>query len=533
MTFTTSLSAALCAVSLGAACGLLPAQETGAPPAVEIAEDPKTVDPASLMPPRLAAPATVDFTNSSLNKITDWFQSELALRVLLDQKALTDAGVLATEPVSDRLDNAPAYLLLNRLRSLGLAWYVEDDILHITTAKVARERLSTQPYNVGDLFDAGYAADDLIAGIKAAVDGSWTRGAADGGSVELLGDVLFVRQTDELHREVAGLLAALRQHGRLTLTFDPPSHAVLREKLEQNVSVRFEETPLAAAIEQLAERAQADIRLDLPALRGSRVREREPLTLALEDRNLSTVLPVLLGSLRLTWILRDGVLWITTTEEAANFSKTAVFDVRDLCRDLNESQALRQAITSQTQGPWKSGIGGGSITFARPGTMVVRHTESNLQGVLQLLENYRTALRESKQRPRVVADPNEVLTRFYRLPAAVADDLVLQLPQLVQPASWQDEEHPNAVGTIRRLTSVAEVRSGAAGLAAPDRDAAPSRGLLIDHAALMVRQTRAAHFEIETLIEKVERGDPPLPRGGGSGGGGFGGGLFSGPASND
>ena len=47
------------------------------------------------------------------------------------------------------------------------------------------------------------------------------------------------------------------------------------------------------------------------------------------------------------------------------------------------------------------------------------------------------------------------------------------------------------------------------------------------------RQTRAAHLEIETLIERVEQGDPPLPRGGGSGGGGFGGGLFSGPVSDD
>jgi hypothetical protein len=317
------------------------------------------------------------------------------------------------------------------------------------------------------------------------------------------------------------------------LTFDPPLHAFIRERLEQNVSVNFEQTPLAAAVEQLAQQSQADIRLDSAALRGGRVREREPLTLSLDDRKLSTVLPVLFAGLRLTWILRDGVLWITTMDEAANFRKTAVFDVRDLCRDLNESQALRQAITSQTQGPWKSGSGGGSITFARAGTMVVRHTESNLQGVLQLLENYRTALRASKQRARMVADPNEVLTRFYRLPAAVADDLALQLPQLVQAESWQDVEQPDAVGTIRRLTSVADVRSGAAGLIAPDKDAAPSRGLLIDHAVLMVRQTRAAHFEIETLIRKVEQGDPPLPRGGGSGGGGFGGGLFSGPASDD
>jgi hypothetical protein len=498
----------------------------------QIADEPKTVDPATLMPPQLAAPATVDFTDSSLNAIVQWLQAEQQVGVLLDTKSLADAGILMSEPVSDRLNNDPLYLLLNRLRSLGLDWYLEDDLLHITTIKTAGERMSTEPYNVGDLFDAGYKSDDLIATIKAAVDGPWTGGGEDGRSIELLGDVLFVRQTSPMHREVAGLLAALRQHGRQTLTFDPPLHALLRQSLDQNVTVDFQDTPLSAAVRQLAESSGADIRLDTVSLRASRIRDREPVTLKLADRKLSTVLQALLADLRLTWILRDGVLWITTADQAQAFRKTAVFDVRDLCRDESESFALRAAIQNQTKGPWQGG--GGTITFARPGTMVVRHTESALQSVLNLLENYRLALRASKPRQRTEADPNEVLTRYYRLQAGIADDLTKHLPQLVRPGTWKDDQHPEATGTILRLTSGAELRDAEGNpVIAETGDPGPSgpRALVVNYAVLIIRQTRAAHDEIAKLIDKVEQGDMPEGGGGGFGGGGFGGGLFSAPES--
>ena len=45
--------------------------------------------------------------------------------------------------------------------------------------------------------------------------------------------------------------------------------------LLENVDVNFEDTPLEAAIDQLAELADIDIRLDVPALRAANVRERE------------------------------------------------------------------------------------------------------------------------------------------------------------------------------------------------------------------------------------------------------------------
>ena len=45
--------------------------------------------------------------------------------MLLDKKALAEIGVTAAEPVSDRLVEAPLYLLLNHLQSIGLDWFVE------------------------------------------------------------------------------------------------------------------------------------------------------------------------------------------------------------------------------------------------------------------------------------------------------------------------------------------------------------------------------------------------------------------------
>lgn len=100
----------------------------------------------------------------------------------------------------------------------------------------------------------------------------------------------------------------------------------------------------------------------------------------MSDRKLSAVLRVLLEELNLTWILKDGVLWITIVLIAEERRKTAVYDVCYLCRDQQESAALRQAIQRQAGGYWLDTDGsGGAISFPRAGTMVIRHIEEGLR----------------------------------------------------------------------------------------------------------------------------------------------------------
>jgi hypothetical protein len=513
-----------------------PAEPTPTP--VTIADEPSTVDPAAFMPPQLAAAATVDFTSSSLGEILNWLREKQKLVVLVENDALAEVGVLPGDSVSDRLNEAPIYLLLNRLRSVGLAWYFEDGILHVTSEKVAGERLTTIPHNIGDLLDAGYEPDTLAQVIQCAVaPASWdTVGGA--GVVSFLGDVMLVRQTDDLQREVRGLLAALRKHGRRTFASDPPQHSLLRKKLGQNVTVALRDTPLETALQQLAEKAQIDIRLDLPALREKGVRQRQPISLALADQKLKTVLQAMLIDADLTWILRDNVLWVTSRDKADAFLKTAVYDVRDLCRDDAESEALRDAITSQTSAVWSDVGGPGEMQSPLPGVLVVHNTESVLDQVLDLLETYRAALRSSKPRKRPEEDPNQVITVYYRMHAKTAEDLAATLPKLIRPESWRSEARPEAPGEVFLVASAPDLsKVDAAKETASEADRS-ARALVIARAVLIVRQTRAAHAEIEEVIRRVESGDASLSESArgmgamGGMGGGFGGGFFSVPSGN-
>ena len=531
---------------LGCACALLwfsvtalhaqdskPEAAEEKPELPTIADEPKTIDPAAFMPAKLAAEVTVDFSDSSLREVLTWLREEQGLVVLLENDALSAIGVLPGDPVSDQLDKTPIYQLLNRLRSLGIAWYYEGDILHVTSAEVVEGRLTTMPYNVGDLIDTGYDLDSLGGLIASTLaPDSWEE-VGGSGVVSFLGDVILVRQTDNVQREVGGLLAALRKHGRQTLVFDPPQHSLLRQKLGEDVTVAFRETPLENAVQQLAEKAQTDIRLDMLALRETGVRQRQPITLSLTDRKLKTVLQAMLINLDLTWILRDGVLWLTAHEEAKAFCKTAVYDVRDLCRDEAESNALVEAITSQAQpDSWDEVGGPGSAQVPKPGTLVISNTESVLSDVLHLLETYRTALRASKARQRPEDDPNRIITVYYRMHTDIAHDLLTLLPSMVRPESWKIR-NPEAAGEVLLVHSAPDLTNIEAATATTSETEQSASRLVIARSVLIIRQTRATHDEIAEVIRRVESGDPEMHNGmGGMGMGGFGGGFFLIPPDN-
>jgi type II secretory pathway component GspD/PulD (secretin) len=526
-----SLALALLLRSPFAAFGAEPAPPP-APPAAEavkvpeIADEPKCIDPATIVPAKLAVKATCDFSDSSLREVVEWLQEKHGLVVLLDKSGLGDINVSAADRISDHLADAPIYLLLNRLSLNSMAWYFEDDILHITSKESAESHSITLTYNVGDLLDAGYNLDQLEQLITNTVSSdSWDSVGGDG-VVSSLGDVLFVRQNQGIHFEVNALLAALRSHARQTFVFDPIQHLTLREKLKQNVSVNFVDVPLESAIKELAEIAKVDVRLDLQAVRAAGVREREPVTLKLADRKLETVLQAIMLNLKLTWILRDGILWITSHEQDSEAKKIAVYDVRDLCRDGAESDALIAAVTSQAEpDSWDSVGGPGTIEAANPGTLVISHQERVHMRILELLETYRTALRSAQPRKPLADDSKEVTTVYYRLHAKVAEDLVAQLPKLVSPESWKGSTNPQAVGEIFLVSSAPDLSSPAATADAGSETKQQARAAVTERAVLIIRQTRSTHREIEEVIRRVEVGDPRTSGVSGMGMGGMGGGM--------
>jgi hypothetical protein len=538
-----------------------PAQETavadpkGLPPslAIKISDEPRGIDPATLLPKKLSVRATVGFEDKLLRDILEWLQKAQKLDVQLDRKALEEAAYDLYEPLNEELANEPVYLLLNRLRARGLDWYLDDGIIHLTTKTANENHHYTVSYLLSDLLDAGYAGgDELVQVLESTISPTTWKSNGGQGSAIVLGDVLFIRQTSNEHLAVAGLLAALKNHGRRTYTLDPPEHQQLRELLDKPVTAKIQNVPFHKAIPELSKILKARILVDQRALEEAAFDDRTLMTLEGREQKLRHLLRGLTANYGLTRVVRDGAIMITTKIAAENEHLTAVYDVRDLCRDDGEADALMSTIGEQAYPTyWKMNGGQGDMMFAKTGVMVVCQPEEVHDEVLRLLENYRSALRNSKPRPKV-AKNTEPVKVFYRIPQTMAKELQEYIPTEVKPKTWRAAD-PNAPGTITVLTSLPEMRDPKGAIVADESKTEAKNVLVIPQAVLIVNQTEDVHEEIELLIAKISQGTSlhePNPGingyggggglggfggaggigGGGAGGGGFGGGFFSVPS---
>lgn len=489
-------------------------------PKFVIPDEPKTIDPAQfepLIPPKLAAKATAAFEGASLREVVEWLNGQ-GIPTLLDESGLEEAAITSDAPIDDRLTDEPVYFLLDRLDSLDLDWYLDDGIVHLTSRESADERMTTLSHNVGDLYDAGYDGSTLIDLITSMIDPeSWPEfGGTGSASIRGLGDVLFVSQSQRNHRQILGLLAALRKHGRMTYIAEPPQHEVLRTALrEKIVSAEFRGTRLEQAMNDLATQAGVAIRLDETGLEEVAMTRRSPVDLTLKETRLATTLEAIVSDMDLDWILKGGAIVITSRETADVETKTAVFDVRDLTIDDRERSALIDAITSTLDPeswPEFGGTGNASIRMPKLGVLVVSQSERNLAAVADLLSRYREAITLSKPRkPRDEKDPNEVITVYYRMPKQMAHELATGLPALVEPGTWNKAENDELRGKVIEIAS------------SPDMTAGLSEALAA-RSTLIVTHTRATHEKIEKTIRRITNGDQqatPMAMGMG----GFGGGL--------
>jgi len=501
---------------------VVPPAKVGNPePLRPIPDEPKSIDAATLVDPKLRQPAKVTFDETSLSEVAAWLQKQTGFNVTLDTRSLDSVGIDPISPVTDKLQDSPIYLLLDRLQRLQIGWRLNGGVLQLHAYKNDMFLHNVQ-YNVGDLLDQQFDSMALQETLQRCNDSEtgWSDDGGDGDMV-LLGDVLFIRQDGRTHRRIAGLLAGLRSPSRRVLVDDPAPHAPIRAALDRPTNVSFKAKPLAAAMDEMAKTAAIDMRLDRIALRSIKVTERTPVTFELHDQSLRTTLDLMLGQLQLSWILRDGVLWVTPADDAESFLKTAVYDVRDLCPDDGSSSALSDAIQRQAAArSWQDNGGIGSIEFAKPGVMVVMQTERGLDSIQGLLENYRIALRNSKRRVSPNEDPEVVTTKYYRMPTEVAEDLEELLPTMLHPDSWKSEKQPTAIGTIRRIRSWSQVTGQKVAKGGTARPPATT-----SYSILLIEQKRKVHREIPKILQKIEHGDE-VPAFGGGGMGGMDGGFF-------
>ena len=193
--------------------------------------------------------ADADFDKMPLAKLLDHFKDRYQVKIELDEKAISAAGVRLDAPVSGRVAGVRWRLALRQLLGeLKLGYIVENHVLLITSQERAAKELLTNVYSAWDLPVAGGGGmgaqrtdlKSILDAITTTVrPNSWTSKGGPGTAVAVNGlGCLVIKQTQEIHEEIDGLLQKLQEAswpwGEFARPSPPASHGHKSEPQPQS-----------------------------------------------------------------------------------------------------------------------------------------------------------------------------------------------------------------------------------------------------------------------------------------------------------
>jgi hypothetical protein len=138
-----------------------------------------------------------------------------------------------------------------------------------------------------------------------------------------------------------------------------PAEARIREQLAEPTTMDFIETPLEQVVDYLKDLHGIEIQLDTKALEEAGVGSDVPVTRTLKGISLRSGLRLMLGAMDLTYVIKDEVLLITTTEVADQELVTKAYPVADLVIPIQSGGGMGGGMMGGMGGGMMGGMGGG------------------------------------------------------------------------------------------------------------------------------------------------------------------------------
>lgn len=155
-----------------------------------------------------------------------------------------------------------------------------------------------------------------------------------------------------------------------------PAEMEIEKSLGKQVEVNFEERPLSEVLDTLSKMAGINIHLDPQGLHAEAVTSDTPVTLRLTNPvSLKSALNLLLGQLRLSYVIENEVLLITSKDTRDSHTYTKVYYVADLVTpipnfvpsyNIGLPGAIRESFNAMGYGPaMRPGMGSIPLTLGQ------------------------------------------------------------------------------------------------------------------------------------------------------------------------
>ena len=340
------------------------------------------------------------------------------MQVVVDEQALTDSGI---DLPNDRIiplwlkGETVTYLETLLTRQLGgtpLTWFVQDGVVTLTTEEQANQTYVTRQYPIGDLLSEERGSDVMIALLEQSTRGPWDADEPGTGTLSVVGNLLYVRQTHRMQPAVAEILAGLRRKDPVVLTNCSEEDLRLRRVLDEKlISFDFPDNTLKEVADFLTQLTGAKFRLDQQGLTDAGLDEDTRVNARAVNLPLHVALQQMLGNVNgteLTVQVSDEECLITTKEKADLMYETVLYRVGPLGMTGERLIQFVAMLEQETSGPWDADEPGtGTIVFLKTENIVaVRQTQRVHREILEILRGLRPTPTVSPQHTtRSVAQP--------------------------------------------------------------------------------------------------------------------------------
>ncbi len=195
----------------------------------------------------LNTPEELAFKNWTLTDVIESLKPHHKIEIQLDHRAMDERSISAEVQVTKNVGKMPLRTGLRRmLDDLGLTYVIENEVLLVTTKEAAEARLTPVIYPVTDLAqlwtdDKGKVwseYDSLIKKISSKIQPkSWVEVGGPGSIMHYsIGseEVLVISQTQQIHEDIAALLAKPRK----ARTSDAPRQPTLQQPARHAMAPR-------------------------------------------------------------------------------------------------------------------------------------------------------------------------------------------------------------------------------------------------------------------------------------------------------